>query len=218
MQQNETTRAPHHRVDISNWPRGDHFKFFSDYEEPFFSITAEVECSGLLARCGKLRVSKTLSLWHGILKATNAIEEFRYRILDGEPVLYDTIHLSPTILRPDGTFAIAFVPYLEDFDEFSEVAKATIARAKETRGFDLNPSTRRIDLIHFSTVPWFRFTGLTHARSTRAPGSEPKITIGKFGPDARGCDVIPVSITAHHGLMDGYHVGLYLEYLERIWS
>jgi chloramphenicol O-acetyltransferase type A len=218
MEECETTRAHHHQIDLSVWPRRDHFKFFSSYEEPFFSITAEVDCTGLLARCERLGVSKTLSFWHGVLRATNAIEEFRYRILDGRPVLYDTIHLSPTILRPDGTFTIAFVPFKEDFQEFCDTASEVIARAKETTGFDLDNSTRRIDLIHFSTVPWFRFTGLTHARSTKAPGSEPKITLGKFGPRLGGGKSIPVSITGHHGLMDGYQIGQYLEHLEEQWS
>ena len=218
MKDTETTQVPYNSVDLANWPRRDHFHFFQSYEEPFFSITAEVGCTGLLAGCNDNNVSKTMSFWHGILRAANAVEEFRYRIVEGRPVLYDTIHLSPTVLRPDGTFTIAFVPFKEDFNEFCQTALEEVARAKETTGFDLNPSTRRVDLIHFSTVPWFRFTGLTHARSSRTPGSEPKITIGKFGPRLGGGQAIPVSITGHHGLMDGYHVAQYLEYLENIWA
>ncbi|MCA9781060.1 MAG: chloramphenicol acetyltransferase [Candidatus Eremiobacteraeota bacterium] len=203
---------------MEEWPRAGHFQFFSHYEEPFFSITAEVQCGGLLSRCEQSGDSKTFSLWHGILRACNAVEEFRYRVVDDAPVLYETVHLSPTVLRPDGTFAIAFVPFLEDYAEFEKQARAILSEIKTTQGFDLNPTTRRIDLIHFSTVPWIRFTGLTHARSTRNPGSEPKITIGKFGPHWSGGHTIPVSITGHHGLMDGYHVGRYLEFLEGIWS
>jgi chloramphenicol O-acetyltransferase type A len=218
VKETETTKAPYRIIELAKWPRAGHFEFFSSYEEPFFSITAEVECTGLLARCGKTGKSKTLSLWHGILRAANEVEVFRHRIVDDQPVCYDTVHLSPTVLRPDGTFAIAFVPFLEDYAEFEAQTQSILEKVKATSGFDLNPKTRRVDLIHFSTVPWIRFTGLTHARSTRTPGSEPKITIGKFGPHWSGGQTIPVSITGHHGLMDGFHAGRYLQYLEEIWA
>lgn len=218
MNQTATTQVEPRRIELETWPRKEHFEFFQTYEEPFFSITLEARCDGVLARCNKEGRSKTLALWHGVLAAVNQVEEFRYRVKDGAPVLYDRVHLSPTVLRPDGTFTIAFVPYFEELSEFSKAASEAIDSAKKSRGFGLDPSTRRIDLIHFSTVPWFKFTGVTHARATSEPGSEPKITIGKFGPSPSGGVTIPVAVTGHHGLMDGYHVGRFVETLEEVWK
>lgn len=31
-------------LDIENWPRRDHFKSFSQFEEPFFGVCVEVDC------------------------------------------------------------------------------------------------------------------------------------------------------------------------------
>ena len=212
------TKSEYREIDLETWPRREHYDFFCSFREPFFSITAEVLCEGILKRCEKDGRSKTFALWHGILQAANAVEEFRYRIKEQGPVLYEAVHLSPTVLRPDGTFTIAFLPFVEDLGAFAEIGRQVLEEAKKTKGFSLDVETRRIDLIHFSTVPWFRFTGLSHARATERTESEPKITIGRYGQGADGKVSIPISVTVHHGLMDGVHVARYFEELERIWS
>ena len=51
---------------------------------------------------------------HKILRAANAIDEFRYRVEDGNIVLYDLIGASPTIGREDGSFGFGVFEYHED--------------------------------------------------------------------------------------------------------
>lgn len=213
-----TTKSEYREVDLETWPRREHYDFFCSYRDPFFSITVEVVCEGVLQRCDRDGISKTFALWHGVLQAANAVSEFRYRIGEFGPVIYDEVHLSPVVLRPDGTFTIAFLPFVNDLHAFSDLARQVVEEGKESKGFSLDVETRRIDLIHFSTVPWFRFTGLSHARVGNPLESEPKVTIGRYGKGADGRITIPVSVTAHHGLMDGLHVGHYFEELERIWA
>ena len=65
-------------------------------------------------------------------------------------------------------------------------------------------------MIHFSAVPWVDFTGLSHARSYTFPDSCPKISFGKV-TEKDGIKSMSVSIHAHHGLMDGFHIGLFAE-------
>ena len=212
------TKSGFRKVNLKTWPRREHYDFFCSYGEPFFSITAEVRCEGILKRCERDGTSKTLALWHGVLQAANAVEEFRYRIQEQGPVLYEVVHLSPAVLRPDGTFTIAFLPFEENLLAFADLGRQVLEEAKKSKGFSLDVGARRIDLVHFSTVPWFRFTGLSHARAGNRIESEPKITIGQYGKGTDGKTSIPVSVTGHHGLMDGVHVARYLEELERIWA
>lgn len=213
----ESTPAKFAVIDRSRWPRSEHLDFFGAFREPFFSVTAEVRCTGLVERCKHEARSTTYDLWHGALRGANEIEEFRYRLHDGEPVLYEEIHLSPTILRDDKTFMIGFVPYLEDREAFASAAHTAVEEVKATTGFSLDTKSRRVDLVHFSTIPWFRFTGLSHARPFNATDCETKVTIGRYGKVGRDY-LLPVSVTGHHGLMDGYHVALYLEALESYWN
>ena len=73
----------------------------------------------------------------------------------------------------------------------------------------------RKDVIHYSSVPWFKFTGLTHARNFKYKDSVPKITFGKFDQIGNK-KILNIAINGHHGLMDGYHVGKYLKTLQEL--
>lgn len=178
-------------------------------------MTAEVDCTDLVLGCKGAGVSPTLRIWHAVLVAANQVEAFTLRVKDGQPVRYSPVHLSPTVLRADETFGISFLPYFEAFEEFEASAVPRLAEAKATRGLKLDLESRRQDLIHFSTIPWFRFTGLSHARPLSTPDSEPKVTLGKF---AQVGDRwwLPVSLTLHHGLADGLHAARYLQRLEEL--
>ncbi len=208
------TPAP---VDLASWPRADHFAFYHEFKEPFFSLVAEVACGSLVRACKARGESPTLRLWHAVLRAANEVEAFRYRIVEDRPVLYPRIHLSPTVARPDETFAIIFLPFVDEFDEFQEVATPLLEAARLSKGFKLDAGERRIDLIHFSTLPWYRFSALTHARHMGHTESEPKITLGRFG-ERDGELWLPVSVTVHHGLVDGLHISYFLRRLEELLS
>jgi chloramphenicol O-acetyltransferase type A len=62
-------------------------------------------------------------------------------------------------------------------------------------------------------LPWFSFTGIKHERNINRGESIPSIAFGKiFKTD--GKLLMPVSINANHGLIDGYHIGKYLEHFQ----
>ena len=107
---------------------------------------------------------------HKSLKAVNAIEELRYRILDDNIVIYDSVHASATIAREDDTFAFSFVAFSEDFKMFVKDLKTEIEEVQNSSGLRLNKGAIRHDVIHYSSVPWFKFTGLSHARSFTVAG------------------------------------------------
>ena len=76
-------------------------------------------------------------------KALNAIPEFRTRIVDGAPVIYDVIHVGTTIGRPDGSFGFAFSPFTPDFEAFANGFKEEIDRVNHSTGLRLNDQTGR---------------------------------------------------------------------------
>ncbi|HNZ72690.1 MAG TPA: CatA-like O-acetyltransferase, partial [Prolixibacteraceae bacterium] len=59
-------------------------------------------------------------------------------------------------------------------------------------------------------IPWLDFTGISHARSFSHPDSCPKISFGKV-TEKEGIKTMPVSVHVHHALVDGYHVGLFID-------
>ena len=145
--------------------------------------------------------------------AVNQVEEFKLRIVDKQVVVFDEIHASSTIGREDGTFAVTFVKFSPDFGVFDKSLKEEIKNVHESSGMRLNKSAKRSDVIHFSSIPWIRFTGLTHPRRYGMDESEPKISFGKiFKRDEKW--FMPLAVFVHHGLADGYHISKYLEYFQ----
>ncbi|MBJ6109222.1 chloramphenicol acetyltransferase [Hymenobacter sp. BT523] len=199
-----------HFLDLSTWNRREHFAFFSAFEEPFFGLVATVDCTRALAEAKRLGVPFFLYYLHAALHAVNQVEAFRYRIEDGQVVCYDRIHASATIGRTDNTFGFSFMEHHPELADFLPAANAEIAAVQAGPGLRLNEQTGRPDVIHFSAIPWVRFTGLTHARSFGHPDSCPKISVGQTYTEG-GATLMPVSVNVHHGLADGYHVGLFLQ-------
>jgi len=205
----------HRILDIENWNRKEHFLFFCQCDEPFFGIVAEVDCTEAYNFCKLNKIPFFLFYHHKAIIAVNQMEEFRYRIRDNDILIYDAIHVTTTISRTDNTFAFSFIPFTTSFNNFTKLAKAEIESVKNSNGIRLSENSSRPDVIHFSTVPWIRFTGVTHPRNFKYNDSVPKITFGKYLYKNERL-IMPVSINVHHGLMDGFHVGKYLQLFQQL--
>jgi chloramphenicol O-acetyltransferase type A len=204
-------------LDLENWNRKEHFLFFKQMEEPFFGLTVEIDCTKAYATAKDLKTSFFVYYLHKTMVAVNTIEAFRYRIMDESICIYDTIDVSATIMRADHTFGFSLIPYSPDFDVFAANAFSEIERIQNTAGL----FTRAFpldNLIHFSAIPWVNFTALSHSRSYTFPDSCPKISFGKMTIAADGKRTMPMSIHAHHGLMDGYHVGQFVDCFQELMN
>ena len=202
-------------IDVDSWKRKEHYQFFKNHQEPFFGVTLNVDCTKAYSHAKDNKLSFFLYYMYQSLAAVNAIEEFRYRIEDGKVVCYDEIHCSTTVLNADSLFAFAFMPYTNKFEDFYTQAQKEIAKIKLITTMNVDENSRRSDVIHYSTVPWFSFTGLTHERNFSIVDSIPKITFGKLFKEGDRL-LLPLSINGHHGLMDGYHVGQYIEIFQQL--
>ena len=204
-------------LDIENWNRKEHFLFFKQMEEPFFGITTTVDCTKGYQTAKQLGTSFFVYYLHKTIVAVNTIEPFRYRIIDEAVYIYDTIDVSATIMRTDNMFGFSLIQYSPDFDVFATNALKEIERIQTTKGL----FTREFpldNLIHFSAVPWVNFTSLSHARSYTFPDSCPKISFGKMMIDAAGKRTMSMSVHVHHGLMDGFQVGQFVDYFQDLMN
>lgn len=201
------------QIDIETWNRKEHFLFFSAFTEPFFGVTVEVDCTRAYAKAKEQGVSFFLYYLYRAMKAANGIANFRYRIIDGQVYEYDRIDASPTIERANGTFGFSYMDYSEDEDVFYRNATTEIERVQITDS--LLPAVSGENVIHFSVLPWIKFTSMSHARSFASPDSCPKMSFGKM-TETDGVKLMPVSIHVHHALVDGYHVGQLIEQFQQL--
>jgi chloramphenicol O-acetyltransferase type A len=204
-------------LDIDNWPRKEHFLFFKQFEEPFFGATVEIDCTTAYTKSKDLRTSFFIYYLHKTLVTVNNNKSFRYRISDEQIYIYDRIDASATIGRADGTFGFSLIHYDPDFDIFKETALQEIERIQSTTGI-FTRTFEDDNLIHFSAIPWLNFTSLSHARSYTFPDSSPKISFGKMTISENGKRTMPISVHVHHGLMDGSHLGQFVDYFQEIMN
>jgi chloramphenicol O-acetyltransferase type A len=118
-------------------------------------------------------------------------------------------------MREDKTFGFSYMAYAENPIDFAHIVQTEIDRIQTTTGIFTREYPE--NLIHFSALPWINFTSLSHARSFTWPDSCPKISFGKL-TDEKGKKSMPISVHVHHGLVDGYHVGLFIELLQQLMN
>jgi len=201
------------KLNLETWNRKEHFLFFKQMEEPFFGVTITVDCTKSYEKAKEMGVSFFTYYLHKTLVAVNSIEPFRYRIIDNEVYIFDRIDVSSTILREDKTFGFSQIEYSKDLNQFAENTKNEITRIQSTTGLFTREYSE--NLIHFSALPWINFTSFSHARSFTWPDSCPKISFGKM-MEENGKKTMSMSIHVHHGLIDGYHVGEFVELFQNI--
>ena len=202
-----------HEIDLTTWKRREHFEFFKDFDDPLFGITVKVECSKAYRKSKETGNPFSLYYLYLSLKTVNEIEEFRYRIEDDKVFCYDRVDAGPTIFRDDETFGFGYLKYDKDIAKFMVHAKIEVERVKAERGLKFPASGE--NMIHYSTLPWADFTAVNHARRLDSGRSIPKITFGKITREGSKM-WMPVDIHANHAVMDGFHVGKFIERFQEL--
>jgi chloramphenicol O-acetyltransferase type A len=201
--------------DIESWARKEHFNFFNSFEEPFFGVTVDIDCTIAYQKCKKEGLGFFLYYLHQSLAAANSVENFRLRIEDNQIYVYDKVNASAVINRADNSFGFSYIDYFSDFDEFQSAAKLEIENVRNSTGLNLEGNDANV--IHISAMPFLKFTSLSHARSFSFKDSCPKFSFGKM-TDENGKKTMPISIHVNHALADGYHVGLFVDEFQKFMN
>ena len=75
-------------INLDNWNRKEHFKFFSALDDPFWGITTTVDFTSVYQQSKNMEVSFFLYSVYFLLKCINATTAFKLRIENGEVVEY----------------------------------------------------------------------------------------------------------------------------------
>jgi chloramphenicol O-acetyltransferase type A len=200
------------QIDLQTWERRSLFEFFKSFSEPFHGVCLRVDCTALYSFAKEHGLSIFLSLMHRSLAAAQEVENFRTRIVGDTVWRYQQINGGSAVGRPNGTIGFGHYRYRQDLKEF--VAEASIEVERVRQRDDLERPEGQ-NLIRYSTLPWFDFTSISHARDFSTEDSAPRITFGKIS-ERDGRRTMPVSIHAHHALADGLHVAEFVEHFQRL--
>jgi len=202
------------KLDIETWARKEHFNFFKTFDEPFYGVCVSVDCTAAYKFAKQNKCSFYLYTLYNALAAAQLIEPFRLRIEDDEVFIYDRIHAASTVARGNGTFGFGYIDYYPLFEEFLVNANREVERVQNSTLLD---KATRWDLIRFSSLPWIDFTSLSHARMFSFEDSAPSISFGKM-TEKDGKRPMPMSVHVHHALVDGVHIGQYIDCFQELMN
>lgn len=204
-------------IPLDTWPRRAALQHFRAMAQPAFSVTADVDVTGLRERAAACGATPWLAYHHAALAAANAVDAMRQSMTGGGQGVreFAVVHASTTVPRDDGSFGFLTLPWEPSLPAFAARGKAGILRVRASTGSlfagDEPGDVREETLVHMTALPWFSFTAFTHARG--AGDDRPKVAFGRFKP-VGGRMLMPVAVDVHHALCDGVHVGRFFEGLQ----
>jgi len=200
------------KIDLSTWSRKAQYNFFKDYKDPYFNICSDIKCTTSYLKSKEKGDSFFITYMHNALKALNEISEFKTRIIEDEVFEFPIINGTTTVFKDDETFSFCYFRYHENFEKFKYETHKAIQDAKKSNELISNTD---IDLIYVSVIPWRSFTSIKHPVSNQKSNSVPKIVFGKVFKQ-NGEFYMPISVDAHHSLVDGYHISNFYNRLENL--
>ncbi|MEM8929976.1 MAG: chloramphenicol acetyltransferase [Acidobacteriota bacterium] len=199
-------------LDLDAWPRREHFDFFRRFDNPFWNVCVPLDVTALKRYTDDEKRSFLVTSHFLAMQAANRVESFRYRVRGDRVLIHDRVSIGTIVLKADDSFTFVYFDHTDDFESFHRDALAEIERVKANADA-LDARAEQDDMLHCSVLPWLRFTSISHARRWNTDDSVPKLSFGKLGTDGDRL-TMPVSIEVHHALMDGLHVGRFVEILE----
>lgn len=197
-------------IDEKTWKRAMHCMVFRSSVEPAFCVTFEVDVTGFRRMVREKGYSFTLAMVYAVCRCANTIEEFRYRFVDGNVVLYDRIDTAFTYLdKETELFKVVNVPMQDSLDEYVKLAART---AEEQKEYFTGPLGN--DVFQCSPMPWVTYTHISHTNSGKKENATPLFDWGRY-QERDGRIVMPVSVQAHHSFVDGIHIGQFVEELQQ---
>jgi chloramphenicol O-acetyltransferase type A len=196
------------QINLETWPRREHFRLYNKFDHPHFGMCANVDLTRFYPYIKRHGISFTIATVYIIAKTANEIPEFRYRIRPGVVIEHESVHPSTTIFVKEELFSFCTFTYVENFSLFASQAAKQIARVKANPTLEDGPE--KDELLFMTAIPWVSFTSFMHPMHLQPADSVPRFAWGKFYKDGETLKM-PLSVQAHHALMDGFHVGQFFE-------
>ena len=209
-------------IDMTTYPRKDHFDHFRNMEYPFITMTVQVDITDWIKRLKKEGFPLFLCFQYAILRAANSVPEFRQRIDCDGIIEYDYCNPSYTVALPDGTYRYCMVNTDQPLNDY--LAEAKLKQEKAINSKHLEEEGESRSHIFISCVPWQDFTGGTMPYPD-SDFSVPNIVWGKYKTEKylaleegkvveKNKTTIPVVVFVNHALIDGLHLSRFFAGLD----
>jgi chloramphenicol O-acetyltransferase type A len=190
--------------------RRDRLNLFNRMDSAAVNLCFPLELPDFRPWCKEEGLAPFHVLLCAVLRAVLKIENFRYRLQDGDVFCIDRLRPSFTVVNQHNDLNFAQFDWTDDLREF--VARGIAARDEASAMMELNTQYRSMspreakEQVFITCIPWLAFTSIQHPSASLAHPDIPSFAWGKFGDAIDGRMKLPFSVQAHHGFVDGFHI------------
>lgn len=196
---------------VQDYPRREHLEFYRRSASPTYGLTFELDATNLKEFLERRGLPTYLNFSYFFLRALQAVEPFRHRLVDGEVVLYDQLLPALAVPAPGGLFSFCALPYDDDLERFNRLAQQPLAeagaRVRLAGGAEPN-------YVLFTSLPRVPFTAFHHVPPDDPTDGRPRVAFGKFRA-AAGRLQVPVAMLVNHLYIDGAALGSLVDEAQR---
>ncbi|MCC2974850.1 CatA-like O-acetyltransferase [Massilia sp. IC2-476] len=190
--------------------RRDRFALFDAMDSAAVNICFPLELPDFRPWCKAQGLAPFHVLLYAVLRSVLKVENFRYRILDGEVIRIERLIPSFTVVNLHNDLNFAQFDWADDLREF--VARGVAAREEAGNMAALNMEyaartpLQAKEQVFITCIPWLAFTSIQHPSASLAQPDIPSFAWGKYRDLPGDRLELPFSVQAHHGFVDGFHI------------
>lgn len=191
--------------------RRDRYDLFRAFDNPLVNINFQLDVPDFRPYCKARNIPVFHFFLFCLLNTVREIDNFMYRIYQGEVIRIDDFPASYTVINGDDNLNYTRFTMTDQLDLFiarsleaKRLAEASCALINTGEG---ETEREQRNNIFITCLPWLELAAIEHPIYRHRDADIPTFTWGKFGPaQDDGRMRIPFSAQAHHGFVDGYHV------------
>ncbi|MCX4249024.1 MAG: CatA-like O-acetyltransferase [Bacilli bacterium] len=191
---------------VKDYDRKELFEYFNSKTNPFSFVTTKLDITKVY-KYSRTHKNLYVTLCYLFTRAINKVDAFLYAYESGNFIKYDSLSPSYTEKLDNGNVAFISLNMADSLEEFIESCKLAKQELKNTQK-DVILNDPEKGAIWYSCLPWFKFTGVV-------PPYDAKVTVPQIIWDqfeiVEGHVYINAMIMAHHGFIDGSHIGLLIK-------
>ncbi|USK35948.1 type A chloramphenicol O-acetyltransferase [Bacillus sp. F19] len=201
-------------IDIEKWHRKEYFEHYLN-QQTTFSMTVDLDISIFYKNIKKRGYKFYPCFIYLVTKVINSNSAYRTCFNNqGKLGYWEKMNPSYTIFdEVSETFSSIWTNTFDSFNQFHKNYEADINEYNDAG--KLFPKTPIPDnTFNISMIPWSSFTAFNLNINNDNNYLLPIVTAGKI-VEMETVKFLPVSLQVHHAVCDGYHAGLFMNYLQK---
>ncbi|WP_338661000.1 chloramphenicol acetyltransferase [Paraclostridium sordellii] len=199
------------KINLDEWNRFQYFYYFTKMLPTGYNISINIDITNtynMIKRLGKKFFPAYLYVSSRVISEH---EEFRIANLDNELGYYEVLHPSYSAFHNDDkTISSIWTEYSSNFEKFYNNYMEDQDKYANNHGIMAKSEMSPQNSCMIGMIPWIEFSSYTPVTYAPINNFFPVIQAGKFF-EKDGRKMMPLSISVHHAVADGYHIGLFLE-------